>query len=837
MGNIIRVQNDSAYRVFDPSGAATTEVGDPSKEIRLVPISVSEFVLRVGMAGDVSPCTDIHARECAIETVDAQDSQSASIVFRSKNPDLRICVRYSVGSGSRLRKALVVENVGDKAVVLFDVVLEAIRVADDISLSGGGRGWPVFIEGIGYAAVEFPESDNIVSDHGFSLEYYPAVTIGPGETYESEAAILEFSRDPESALRDYVSEIRARKSGDLFCHYSTWGAHEYEGPNERIVNEQIDQLTDLRRNWRVPFEYFTLDYGYWSDQSDPLTTGDYTRIDDRHRFPNGSFDRIVSRLQDSGLKLGMWFGLGCPARREFINKLKRSIAQMSSKYGLKLARLDLADWDCSESSHSHLPGKYMRYLAARNLMELISAVRGADHEMVIVASSLSRSPWWLKHVDFVMAGRRDPADIPAPSLRESQILHTDLDHRFFELDAGTQVTYSDAHFWCGKQNWRKSVVMSVSRSNQLLLSGELHLLDEDDRLFLERVTHMRRAYGASNSPARQILGDPSRCQVYGYRNTLGGRGLVAVYNPSWESRLIDATAADLGFDPSVRNVCIQLYPDTEVSAIPAEGGHLHIHIDPWEVLWLEVGPSDEHCELLESSAKANENCPMYVSTVSPPSDVESRIVLPLERTYFHSGCTHRARTRIPQTWGGFPLLIDLNGFEGELYMNNRCLGLYDSTGFALLYPWTRTYGLIRFGRENLIYLSTRKDLQEQQKIALAPVPYFSSSACREDWPHPGDATAVVIVRYTQEGKPLRHSSDPRLAQCAVWLDGVWMEPYRVPPIVPRIWSGYSWAVFMLDLEGDWECVRILVPRLLDCDYDVDFFITDRLTAFEYAQGQ
>jgi hypothetical protein len=62
-----------------------------------------------------------------------------------------------------------------------------------------------------------------------------------------------------------------------------------------------------------------------------------------------------------------------------------------------------------------------------------------------------------------------------------------------------------------------------------------------------------------------------------------------------------------------------------------------------------------------------------------------------------------------------------------------------------------------------------------------------------------------------------------------------MEPYRVPPLVPRIWSGFSWAVFMLDLEGDWECVRVLVPKLVDADYEMEFFLTDRLKAAECAR--
>lgn len=95
---------------------------------------------------------------------------------------------------------------------------------------------------------------------------------------------------------------------------------------------------------------------------------------------------------------------------------------------------------------------------------------------------------------------------------------------------------------------------------------------------------------------------------------------------------------------------------------------------------------------------------------------------------------------------------------------------------------------------------------------------------------------VVLMRYLKDVEPFRHSLDPNIAQCAVWLDGVWMAPYRVPPLVPRIRSGFSWAVFMLDLEANWECVRILIPKLVEYDYEIEFFLTDRLTAAAYASG-
>jgi len=835
----VRVENGVVYRVHDPSRLGTVEMGDLKSGVSLAPRDSLEFLLRVGAPGDSGPSTEIDPRGCTATCTGLTSEGSPIMEFVRRDPRLRIKVHSTAGPGTRLRKWLAIENSGRKPVVLFDVVLERVSVPAGVQLSGGGRGWPVFIKGIGFAAVEFPESESVVSKSQYSLEYYPAVTVQPGEAYESELAIFEFaSGDPEMGFRRYVDEIRLRKSGAFFASYGSWGAHEYEGPNESIINLQLDHLIDLKTNWHIPFEYFVLDFGYWPEGAGPWESGDFSQIDEEKRFPNGAFDDTVRRMSESGTKLGMWFGIGCPGRKAFVSNLQKSFLELNAKYGLKLVKIGLADWDCEDPAHDHLPGRYMRWQAARNMMDVFAALKTADPEAVIYAASFTRSPWWLKHVDFIAKGGPEPSDVPAPSLGDSQILQADLEHRFFELDSGTHISYSDSHFWTGKQGWRKNAVMSLSRSDQLSLSGELQLLNDDDKLFLQRVVHMRKVHASSFTGARHILGDPCRTEAYGYANTANGRGLVAVFNPSWEARSLEVKAEDLGCDPSVRNVCVELFPDTEVAAIPAAGGHFHEHIDPWEVLWLEVGPSEEHCELLESKSIESTNCFMPVTPVSPSEDMVSSLSMPLERMYYHTGTSFRCRPVIPRDWEGFPLVIDLQGLKGELYINNRPFSLRDGSEFALLYPWTPPYGLVKFGRENLIYVATKDTrVAPENDMLVSAVPYFSSSACREDWPHPGDASMVVTIRYMQDGRPIRPSLDPRIAQCAAWLDGTMMKLYRVPPIVPRIRSGFSWAVFMLDLESDWECVRIIAPRLAECDCDVQFFLTNRVTAAAYAKGE
>jgi hypothetical protein len=779
--------------------------------MRLVPKESLEFLLRVGEPGDQSPSTEISPSKCE-GRLDREAIDRASFHFTCKNPDLKVQVISNIG-GTRFQKHLVVENTGRKPVVLFDVVLQQFVLAPDVRLSGGGRGWPVFLKGLGYAAIEFPESEGLISESGYSLEYYPAVTIRPGETYQTERAILELSPDPMSAFRAYVDEFKLRKSRNLFVCYSTRGAHECEGPSEGTVGEQLGHLTDLRANWHVPFEYFVVD----------CCRENVTEVCSDERF-----QKIAEDVKNAGFNLGLSLELDESASHEVLRELHST----TLKHGVKLLRLRLSR-SCSDAAAD----KYARHQEACDTIRALEEIKAAESGIGLWLEGRGLSPWWLKYVDLLSAPEPDTADVPSPSIRDSQILKIDLTHRFFELDPGTNISYSDRHFWCGKQFWRKSLLLSLARSNQISLSGELQLLDEDDRLFLQRITHMVKAHGSGVAVPRRILGDPGNGEVYGYADTAGGRGLVAIFNPSWEAKTFNFRTEDLGCDPGVRNVCVQLFPDTEVSAIPAEGGSFPTHIDPWEVVWFEVGPSKEHCELLDSKPRHVENHRLPVTPVDPPPEIADGLTMPLERTYFKTGSTFRCRPAIPRTWEGFPLLADMRRVEGDLYVNNRPFGIRDDAEFALFYPWTPAYGTVKFGDQNLFYLATgNSEVSSQEELSLRPLSYFSSSACREDWPHPGDATMVVTVRYLLDGAPYRHSLDPRTAECAVWLDGIWMQPYRVPPLVPRIWSGFSWAVFMLDLEGDWECVRILVPKLVDCDYEVECFLTDRINAAEVARG-
>lgn len=794
-------------------------MGDLNGTARIVPEEVCEFVLRLGVPGDSEPTVEVTASDCRFAGEDGDDSH-AVLRFECPDKSLSIAAHFSAGPGPRLRKWLTIGNTGDHALVLFDVVIEHFRLAPNAYAWGGGRGWPVFVGGLGYFAIEHPEAENRLVGSDCVLEYYPAVTIEAGDSYETERALLEFAPDsPEDALRRYTDEFRIRKSDTLLSYYSTWGAHELEGPDHQILHEQVDSLISLRNDWHVPFEYLVLDRGYWSASEDPSQTGKYV-VDTEERFPEESFGQIIAALTEAKIGLGMWFGVGRIESDEFLLNLVDSISEMRSKYGIKFIKFD---------AEGVVPEKYMRYRTARLLTDVFTAVKAGDPNVLIHSTGFSRSPWWLRHVDFVDGAPKDPSDVPAPSLRDSQIIHIDLDHRFFELDAGTNVSYSDAGFWSGKQFWRKSLIMSMSRSNQLYLSGDLTILDDDDRLFLQRTAQHHNACRQSFGGARHVMGRPAAGEIYGYANVKGGRGLIAVFNPSWVARRVELQALDVGADPEVRNMLIELFPSTQAGSM-LEWESCDLRFDPWELKLLEIAPTEEHYELFESRVEMAGKYTMPITPVTPSAEGPACLSLQLRRVFYRTGSAFRCEPVIPRDWEGCPVMIDLRGLRGELYINNRPAGIFGGS-FQIFYPGTREYGRLDFGNTNLLYLAVDdQDLRSQPDLIIRPLGYSSSSTCREDWPHAKVSSMVLIVRLRNDGSPVRLSIDPRMAQCAVWLDGVWMDPYRVPPLVPRIWSGYSWAVFALDLEGDWECARVVVPHLLDADYEIEFFLTDRVPA-------
>ena len=832
MSEPIRVENDKTYRIHDPAKHGVVEIGQRDLGIGVEMRGSLEFALRVGDADGGQPSVEITPETC--KSVEPDKKTDGEILeYSHQNPDLLISV-FSTADGKReLRKWLVIENTGTKPIVVFDVVLDRVALPGAYHVYGGGRGWPVFIANVGFAAVEFPECENSVNGSEFSLEYYPAITLKPGDSYQTETAILKFCEgDPLRALEEHITEIRVRKPGQLFTCYTSQGAHEDEGPNEHILNDELDHLSDLRTTWRVPIDYFVIGYGYWSRAADPLETGDFTRIDDVDRFPGGSFEHLYLRILAAEMKLGMWFGGGCSANEQFVSGMRDSIMKLQARYELKLAWIDLTEWDCADADHDHAPERYMRYAGAKNLIDAFGAVKAADPDFLIFASGLSRSPWWLKYVDMFGRGRTDIADVPAPSMRDAEIMDTDADHRFFETDPGTCVAFSDMHFWSGTQGWRKSALMSIARSNHLCLSGQIHLLDEDDRLFLQRVYHMRKVHAASFVENRRVNLSGG---VYGYADTAGGRGLVALYNPNWAEVPIRVSADALGCDPAVRNVCVRLFPENQVDAIPP-GGFYEDRLAPWQVIWMEIAPSEEKTEPRDASAPGARQVPLLVNRIEPTGDFPGSMEIPLEQVIFETGSMFRVTPVLPRTWQGFPLHIDYSQAIGELYINNTPMMWRDGAAYALMWPWTRRYAMLRFGKPNLFYLANNdSSTHPESSVTFSALPYWSGSAAREDWPLPSNCTLVVTIKFSKDGEPYRFSEDPRLVRCATWVDGNFHELYRVPPNVPRIRTQFSWTVFMLDLGGEWECIRAIVPKLVDCDYEVELFFTDGLTAAAYAR--
>lgn len=808
------------------------EIGDSALGIQFTPRQSQEFSLLVGDADGSVTNVEITPDQCKAESA----SQEADLVaeYTHRDPNLRIKV-YSRADADALRKWLVIENTDTKPLLLLDVVLEKIVLPDGFVAEGGGRSWPVLINNLGFAAIEFPEFESVIAGSRFSLEYYPSVAIAPHGSYKTECALLSLSKsDPLHAFRAYVGDLRHRKSKQFFSCYSSQGAHESEGPNERVLNEELDHLIEFKTTWRVPIEYFIVDYGYWSRATQPLDTGDFTALDTERRFPGGCFDHLRVRLMGSEMKLGMWFGLNCPGDKAAVDRLQSSILHYIARYDLKLVKLHLPEWDCSNTTHSHLSGRHMRHQAAQGIIEMLTAMRAAAPDIVILAAAFTRSPWWLQYVDLMSTGETVPSDVPAPSMRDSQIIGIDQSHKFFEIDPGVCVAYSDSHFWNGKQCWRKSVLMSLARSNQLSLAGQIHLLDEDDRLFLQRVFHMRRVHASNfDEPMRVTLNGG----VYGFANTVGGRGIVSLYNPSWEVKRVEVSAESVGLSGSQRNVCIELFPERKALEIPA-GGALVARMKPWEVSWVEVGPSDEACDPTQAEVQESKNCPLLVNAVAVTADVADVMPLPVEQVLYESGSMFRCSPVFPRSWQGFPIMVDHKSLGGELYINNRPTMWHDGAPYALMYPWTQRYSMLRFGKENVFYLATdHTNLVPQGEMVFSAVPYYSSSAAREDWPYDTDATLVVTVKFLKDDQPYHHSHDPRDVRCSAWVDGIWAELYRVPSNVPRIRHKFSWAVFMHDLRTDWECVRLLIPRLVDCDYEVEVFMTNRTSVAEYQPGR
>ena len=823
------------------------------------------------------------------------------VPFRSKGFDVSVSIMVDDKKG-RIYKWLEVRSRSENPQVIWDCRLlhspievsadqswQPARVTQVFSKPGnsvafwGGYGIPVYVGGLFYG-IEFPLHRSRVDEGGLHrAEYYPATVLPAGGSLSTERLVIGLAEAPSTpktpirstargslvapiherreavqrAFRRYLGELAWLDPSSPFYYYNSWGTHEYEGPSAAGLTPALDRMETLQQSG-IQWEYFMIDAGYSKREGlGQILSASYAEIDPE-RFPGDSFAATNRRIQKLGMKSGVWTNPGCLAS-ESLKRLEKDLIELYDRYGVSWIMTDFVATGCRVTDHGHPPGKYADYQGAKNLIGLIQRMRQHAPGYAFYLTTLGQSPWWMAYADFVVHGREDHCDIPAPSSRKSHILANDSMHYFWCLDAGVLLNYSDADFYQGTLHYLDGLLMSVARQGRTIyLGGDLSLLTKDDERELAGLFQRHRSDPDEFATSSSIVSYSGPDRIYGYVTGSSAEprerqaANLFLFNSGWHDDTVRVPLSLLAASPTVRTE--QIYSSEGRGRYERGHDSLQIYLPPWSVIWIRVEGSDRDSSVGSGPIPELRDTPTWhlqpTARVELPEGTEDSLQVPLEMAYYLGGGTWHKAVTLPAEWKGFPLKFHNPAGAGELYLGTVPLRNRQSDPMTLVWPGTLPYRQIRFGgRSEVFYGYWGLPSVERAELRVQPIPYYRFTLDKHTVKSNSDLWATVVVRFMSNGQPTTEKPPlydrapderedwgnwPNLGnEVPLYGEVCFLSNRRrlpdaegFPPQVPQIWSGYSWSVQRHRLSGLKGDLQILIPRLADTvDYDIRVMLT------------
>jgi hypothetical protein len=635
----------------------------------IVDLPEADFVLEFD-GGRVADPSGFTAR------VVRKDSERIELLYSGASEalaDLQVRVEYSLlPSKDYLRKQLSVRQAGKGQ------PRRLMRVELDL-WKGVRRDWksatadrmrygshPIFCETM-WAGVEFVAAFNEYSREGFVLRSRPGgktLTSDWLKLHSTVAGVAEPGRVKEAFLR-YIDDVRLDPPRLVACYNTWWSLPEIFDEKECLSLVQA-VVKSLYERHGVFFDFVTADMG-WSDPQSIWAVN-------KAHFPDG-LSTIVETIKSAKGKLGLWMspsevykpvidyawaekngyavvgGSNDPSDSEgkgisladpkYLNAATNQLRRLIEQNQLGQIKYDGFIAREGRGHDNLLPGEDSVEPLAACSLELMKASKEANPKLFTEPTYLNSlanyiSPWIMKYADSVWAGGGSdcPAGVgPAPDYRESQttsreyfifsalhevwlpqnaiqsfdIVHCDEaggfpNHAAMAFGRGRFFvsTYINPKFMT-EADWEiYAGLLKWARSNQALLENTVVL------------------------PSRVELGEP-----YAYAHWSGRRGIVAVRNPSNESRGYTLDLAQAGAPKGLSDaVCYTQYPYRRGILAGVTGtSTITLELAPWELVFLEMVPRSELLEPVAIGARwyRDSNGSMKVSSEGASS---VRLLLP-----------------------------------------------------------------------------------------------------------------------------------------------------------------------------------------------------------------
>jgi hypothetical protein len=501
---------------------------------------------------------------------------------------------------------------------------------------------PVFCEDL-WAGVEFVAAFNEYGRNGFVLRSRPGGKRIAAEWIElrsTVAGVCEPGLARESFL-EYIEDIRLAPARLVACYNSWWTLPKEvkQGDYLALMRELKEKLADRHG---VFFDLVATDAG-WSDRRSIWEV-------DRKNLPNGFAD-MRAIVEAAGGKAGLWmspseeyelnFDYDWAEKNGYVvltNKVKgpwewdKGVSLADPKYReqtkKQLARLirensfDHIKYDGfvareDRGHHDLLPGDDSVEPLAEHSLELIRVSKEANPGLVTEPTYLNSfanyiSPWIIRYADTVWGN--SGGDCPlglgaAPDYREAHtnarehFIFTSLNEVWLPQNA---LQYFDIVHCDDEPGFASHAAMAFGRG-RFFLSTYLNpkfLTDDDWRVYAGLLRWARKNQeilrNTTVAPSRIELGEP-----YAYGHWRGSHGILAVRNPSNESKEYALDLRKAGAPADLRNaVCYAEYPYRKgIASGAAAAAPLRIPLAPWELLFLKVVPRAELSEPVALNAR------------------------------------------------------------------------------------------------------------------------------------------------------------------------------------------------------------------------------------------
>ena len=495
-------------------------------------------------------------------------------------------------------------------------------------LRRGGEGQPIFVADSAYISIIFPAAQNYFDGNTVRLEQAPYITLGPGESFDFCKIIYGFNTEGtlERSFSQYIINHKKKTPAGLRI-YGDWGAHDElageAGLNEELALRLLEELEGGNKQERC-FDYYLMD-AFWFEADDSYQSFK------SEAWPNGP-GRFKTRLKELGMRFGLWFdvnmeklilprdcvrqgdsGRSCLSYGKNCRLLFDGIREQIRQCGCAMLKLDFAYFDCTCAGHAaHSPERIRsKEPAIRNFLEellslyklnpelLVLGYNGFTTDLECIASvdpnykGYPISPWWCLYLDYLYCGDPRPSELPSESIGSSMICYTDcMIERFSDSlmpypaidDHGTMIGNTNTIYYIGKDNFKDSWIMNISRGGRKLhLYGALELLEKEDWEFIRESGEFFDFTCREDVRTAHVAGSAQKGEVYGYSNSGRDSGYLTLVNPGdvessvslameeWEG------GEEILFRPCYRNTQFQN------SGYEAIRGRAAIRLKPYEV--------------------------------------------------------------------------------------------------------------------------------------------------------------------------------------------------------------------------------------------------------------